>query len=1260
MEAQDTRDLQTINVTAITNPFGVGNVHFEYDLGITLQEILEKSCPDLLRYKPIVFINDHKINPEYYNQVRPKAGAVISIRLAPMGGGGGGGGGKNPLKTVLSIALVALAPAASAALLGGVLFPTAAIGLAAGGLLTGAITFAGNLLINSLIPPATPRAPSLRPNSFASGGREDVSQTYFIQGARNNLTPFATVPELLGTHRMTPPLAAQNFTETSGGVIYSRQMFLLTNGKISVSEEKLGDTLLSEFEGVTEENFFDGNSTDQSSIVPDIVTQNNINVALPYTQTTFQSRTTAENTDEVEIDLAFNQGLVYFQSDGTKRSQKATFEIRYRESPSGSWQTQSFSETRGTTAAFIISKRFTLPRGQYDFEVRNATQANPSFDGTDANARDQSRLRDEITWVAIKSYKNENPVNAENVSLKALRIKGTGQLNGAVDDYNFVGSRKIKDWNGVVWDSDKETSNPASIFYHILTSEDAKTPIADSRIDLTAIQNWHDYCAQKGFTYDAYVDYDADREELLKEVAAAGLASPVIIDNKYSVIVDNRRETIVQHISQRNSFNFSYEKTFKEQPHALRVPFINKDKGYLQDEIIVYDDGFDSSNATRFDIIDFPGVTSADNIYKLARHRIAETRLRPDMFKVSMDIENIVFTKGDRVKFSHDIALIGLKTGRVKSVTTDSGNVTAVTVDEEIVMEAGKNYSAEFWLTTGESLTVGITTEAGATNVIEFSSPITVASAPDAGDLFSFGETDSVTIDALVHSIAPQPDFLADIRLVNYDEGIYTASEGVIPAYDNNITIPPEFNKPSKPVLITIQSDENVQIKNIDGSISSRMVITLQNNNAYSVQPIVFIRQTGTDDYELANTVQADDTRVVIEGLVQGEFYDIRINYRRVGGSELGSNSISLPLDINGTEFIGEGNAPPDVENFDITVRGETAYLTWDAVNVVDLSNYEIRYSAVTSGATWGSSIPLDVAIPQSSTSASFPNAIGTFLIKAKDRLGNYSENATLTITTVGKLLGLNLITTINEHSTWGGTLEGTAVNGGSLELGGTDNIDDWTLIDDIEFWDYGEGAIASGGLYTFEDIQDLGAVYDCVLNANITVSGSAIFDEVDEWSDVDSRASWDGTDASQYSVVLQVSTTQDNPLSSPTWTDWKPLKPLGEYTARAFRYRFVLSSFVSDITPSISFAQITIDMPDRVESDDDISSGTGGYSVTFTEGFRIAPVIEITADNMATGDYYTITSKTATGFSIEFFNSSGTSVDRTFSWVAQGYGRTV
>ena len=61
--------------------------------------------------------------------------------------------------------------------------------------------------------------------------------------------------------------------------------------------------------------------------------------------------------------------------------------------------------------------------------------------------------------------------------------------------------------------------------------------------------------------------------------------------------------------------------------------------------------------------------------------------------------------------------------------------------------------------------------------------------------------------------------------------------------------------------------------------------------------------------------------------------------------------------------------------------------------------------------------------------------------------------------------------------------------------------------------------------------------------------------------------------------------------------------------------------------------------------------------TVTYANAFQSVPSIGIAAQNMQTGDIFTISSKTTSGFVISFVNSSGSAVDRTFDYIAKGFG---
>ena len=139
-----------------------------------------------------------------------------------------------------------------------------------------------------------------------------------------------------------------------------------------------------------------------------------------------------------------------------------------------------------------------------------------------------------------------------------------------------------------------------------------------------------------------------------------------------TVVQDIDKTVPVQHISPRNSFGYQGQLTYPQVPHGWRVRFIDETNGYKNNERIVYDDGYSKANASKLMGIEFPGVTDPELIWRHARRRIAEARLRPETHKVSVDIEGLVATRGDLVRFSHDAVKVGLGHGRLKPPQQDA------------------------------------------------------------------------------------------------------------------------------------------------------------------------------------------------------------------------------------------------------------------------------------------------------------------------------------------------------------------------------------------------------------------------------------------------------------------------------------------------------------------------------------------------------------------------------------------------------------
>ena len=353
--------------------------------------------------------------------------------------------------------------------------------------------------------------------------------------------------------------------------------------------------------------------------------------------------------------------------------------------------------------------------------------------------------------------------------------------------------------------------------------------------------------------------------------------------------------------------------------------------------------------------------------------------------------------------------------------------------------------------------------------------------------------------------------------------------------------------------------------------------------------------------------------------------------------------------------------APPsDVTDFSANVSGQEAHLSWEAVTDLDLAYYNLRYSEETDGsADWLNSVALVEKISRPATSISVPARKGTYLVKAVDKLGNFSSNATAIISNVTSPLNFNAITTQAEHPTFGGTFTNTVLTDSAIELDSSELFDSASGNFDSETTRFFDSGVAnadfqSSGNYEFANVIDIGAKHTARITASLTQSADNPDDLFDNRSgDFDDASSnFDGDTPANCNAHLEIATSDDNS----TYTDFRTFV-IGEYEARYFKFRVVLISRDNASTPVVSAVTVTIDMQDRIFSDNDVVSGTSTKSITFTKPFKTANyAVGVTAQGMATGDYFTVSNKATTGFDVAFFNSSNSGVSKTFDYIAKGF----
>ena len=476
-------------------------------------------------------------------------------------------------------------------------------------------------------------------------------------------------------------------------------------------------------------------------------------------------------------------------------------------------------------------------------------------------------------------------------------------------------------------------------------------------------------------------------------------------------------------------------------------------------------------------------------------------------------------------------------------------------------------------------------------------------------------------------------DIITDLVLKETAQQVFDeVDDGVIYERDNT-NLPSPFDV--KPIGITLSQELDTINEEVVG------VLNVQVNSSEDARTTidyeVDFKPSGTDTWKFVGKSSSKNFRIPF--LQDGE-YDVRaraINLFNVRGPY---------VEVLNYGFSPFAAPPQDVQNFSGNVVSDNLFLTWDPVSDLDLSHYKIRYSRDIVDAKYQDSVDLVKKVARPSVGVTVPARSGTYFCKAVDKVRKLSVNpASFVIDTdIEELLNLNVVETLTEDPDFLGLKQNTVISDDRLTL----DVDGST------------GQVFTEGTYQFSDYIDLGDSFTSRVEVSletVLLDFSNLFDDATGLFD-DRQGLFDGDPSAidLTSVTTEVSTTNDDPNSSPVWSDWRDFV-VSDITARAYRFRVRLKTESVNYAPAIVSLSVKLDMPDRIESESDIVY-TGTTTVTFPNAFKETPSLGIAA-TLADGDRYSITSKDETGFTIETLSGNSTSTNpMTFDYVARGYGK--
>ena len=907
-----------------------------------------------------------------------------------------------------------------------------------------------------------------------------------------------------------------------------------------------------------------------------------------------------------------------------------------------SFDVSALESNLNVTAAQTEQIRRTLswavPSGQYDVRVRRSTP--------DATT---DREIDLAYWTALRSITTEEPIGVPGLARIALRIKATDQLNGVIDSLNVIAESVLPDWDAAsgTWIT-RATRNPASLYRGVLQHPANRRRVGDHRIDLDSLAVWHEANDEKGFTFDAVFDFAGTVFERLSQVAAMGRASFGMTDGKFSIVRDVAQTTPVQIFTPRNSKDFRGRRAFPDVPHALRVRFLNAAAGYQQDERVVYDDGFDEDSATVFESIELFGCTDADLAWKIGRYYIATARLRPETFEITVGAEQLVCRRGDLVLVNHDVPLLGTGYGRVRQVVDDTaGRPAVIVVDAPVEMEAGKSYAFRFRKADGTVVAANAITNAGEQTAVYLDAPIPVDSpAPEAGDLFAFGERTIETREMILKSIAMGADLVATLTLVDHAPAIHLADVGEIPPYSPGINAPPAYDSgPAAPVIDSIVSDDWAMVRDSAGVLRPRILVYLRREIESSRPAPVSIQARirevladGTRSRWVYRSILPVDAGVVdFSNVEEGREYEVAVRYISAAGAY--SAWTARDHVVTGHDLV-----PPDVISFDVVRLADgTRRFSWVLGEIPpDVIGVRIRYSPASSPVPWESmtdlvdggilegSSPTDLAAPGSGS--------WRFAIKMVDAGGLESRNAVFVSKTLGALPAENVAVYADGRSEgWPGTKTRCAVGvRGELFALGARTWD--TLPNSFTDWRLWSMEPATSIEYEHEEI-DAGFVFDFEPDAVVAVEGDQTATVLFDYSE-------DGV-------------------------EWNGYLDLDLFEGKNVRARFVRfkvtveASATSTVPVLYDFAMI-LKAPTVTQVLDNVATGSLGTDYRISAGRIFAPIsstlfasietISVSFNGAGAGWTWEILSKNVDpGPEIRIFNPDGDPQDATIDVTVRG-----
>lgn len=672
--------LATLNI--VTNPFHptLDRVQKPIQRKVKINTLVNRHKINL--DKPVVcYYNGEAVLRKQWSKIVVGDKDVVSFVYLPQGGGG-----SNPLRLILTIAVMIYAPYLAAGMLG---YGATAAGVAAmgagagimGSLATAGIGMLGNMLINVLIPPPSP------PKSQQQAAMAAPSPTYSIGAQGNQARIGQAISVLYGTMKLYPDFAAQPYAEYENNEQYLYQLFCVSQGSILLDAGQIyiEDSPINSFGEDFEVEIIQPNTS--STLFP-IDVYNVSEVAgtelLADSVGPFVANPATTTVKKLAFDIVLPRGLSYVNDEGVLETRTVNFSFSAQlVDDSGAVLASPF--TLGSEA--ISAATSTPIRKTYKYDV-SPGRYRVSALRTSAKSEDQ-RMSNDLMWVSARGY-SAGVRNYGDVSLLAVKLKATNSISGQSSrKINILATRKLEipslnlAMDGYDW-SQRTTTQSIAWAIADMCRAAYGAGVTEARFDVAQLIALDSIWTARGDKLNCIFDSTQTFWEALCMACRAGRCRPYVQGGMIHFVRDAIQTLPTAMFTGRNIVKGSFKITYM-MPSADNADCV--DVEYFDETIWkprVVRAQLDVGSKTKPAKVKAFGITNRSHAYREGMYIASSNRYRRKEISFETELEGHIPALGDLIGIQSDIPEWG-QHGEAMSVVAINGTASKIISSEPFV-----------------------------------------------------------------------------------------------------------------------------------------------------------------------------------------------------------------------------------------------------------------------------------------------------------------------------------------------------------------------------------------------------------------------------------------------------------------------------------------------------------------------------------------------------------------------------------------------